>query len=87
MSTTVTSVAMFMLALAAAMTVIRLLRGPSVPDRVVAVDLLGTLSVSLLVVGAAASGQQAFLDAAVIIALIAFVSTIAYAQFIERKRL
>ncbi len=87
MSTTVTSVAMFMLALAAAMAVIRLLRGPSAPDRVVAVDLLGTLSVSLLVVGAAASGQQAFLDAAVIIALIAFVSTIAYAQFIERKRL
>lgn len=87
MSTTVTSVAMFMLALAAAMAVIRLLRGPSAPDRVVAVDLLGTLSVSLLVVGAAASGQQAFLDAALIIALIAFVSTIAYAQFIERKRL
>jgi len=84
---TATSIAMFMLALAAACAMIRLALGPSVPDRVVAADLLGTLSVGLLVVGAAASGQRAFLDTALIIALIAFVSTIAYARYIERKGL
>lgn len=85
MLTTVTNVAMFMLALAAAIALVRLLRGPSLPDRVVAMDLLGTLTVGLLVVGAAASGQRAFLDAAIIIALIGFVSNIAYARFIERR--
>jgi len=87
MLTTATNLAMFMLALAAAIAMIRLLRGPSLPDRVVATDLLGTLTVSLLVVGAAAAGQRAFLDAALIIALIAFVSNIAYARFIERRGL
>jgi multicomponent Na+:H+ antiporter subunit F len=85
MLTTVTSIVMFMLALATTIAFVRLARGPSLPDRVVATDLLGTLAVGLLVVGAAASGQRAFLDAAVIIALIAFVSNIAYARFIERR--
>jgi len=85
MSTTIPDVAMFMLALAAAIAFVRLLRGPSLPDRVVAMDLLGTLTVGLLVVGAAASAQRAFLDAAIIIALIGFVSNIAYARFIERR--
>jgi multicomponent Na+:H+ antiporter subunit F len=85
MLTTVTNVATFMLALAAGIALVRLLRGPSLPDRVVAMDLLGTLTVGLLVVGAAASGQRAFLDAAIIIALIGFVSNIAYARFIERR--
>lgn len=80
-----TNVVMFMLALSAAIVFVRLWRGPSLPDRVVATDLLGTLIVGLLVVGAAASGQRAFMDAAIIIALIGFVSNIAYARFIERK--
>ncbi len=86
MGDTIASIVMFVLALAAAIVFVRLLKGPSLPDRVVATDLLGTLSVGLLVVGAAATGQRAFLDAAIIIALIAFVSNIAYARFIERKR-
>ena len=85
MITSATDIAMFMLALAAVIALIRLLRGPSLPDRVVATDLLGTLTVGLLVVGAASSGQRAVLDAALIIALIAFVSNIAYARFIERR--
>ena len=80
------SVAMFMLAAAAAVAGVRVLIGPSLPDRVVATDLFGTLTVGLLVVEAAAAQQRAVLDAAIIIALIAFVSNIAYARFIERRR-
>lgn len=82
---TVTNIVMFVLAMAAAVVFVRLWKGPSLPDRVIATDLLGTIAVGLLVVGAAASGQRAFMDAAVIIALIAFVSNIAYARFIERR--
>jgi multicomponent Na+:H+ antiporter subunit F len=82
---TVTNVVMFVLTMAAAIVFVRLWKGPSLPDRVIATDLLGTIAVGLLVVGAAASGQRAFMDAAVIIALIAFVSNIAYARFIERR--
>jgi multisubunit Na+/H+ antiporter MnhF subunit len=38
-----------------------------------------------MVVAAAASGQSAFLDAAVVIALLGFLGTVAYARYAERK--
>lgn len=85
MLTTVANIVLFILAASALLVFVRVVKGPSLPDRVVAIDLLGTLTVCILVVGAAAVGERAFLDAAIIIALIAFVSNIAYARFIERK--
>jgi len=81
----VANVVLFVLAVSALLSFVRLIRGPSLPDRVVATDLLGTLTVGLLVVAAAVADERAFLDAAIIIALIGFVSNIAYARFIEGK--
>ena len=75
-----------MLGGAACLTFIRLLKGPTLPDRVVAIDLIGVLMVCILVVTAAATGQQAFLDVAMVVALISFVGTVAYSRFIERTR-
>jgi multicomponent Na+:H+ antiporter subunit F len=75
-----------MLALAAILTFIRLVRGPTLPDRVIAIDLIGVLIVCLLVVVAASTAQQAFLDVAMVLALISFVGTVAYARFVERER-
>ena len=80
------AVASTMLAVAAVVTFIRLLKGPTLPDRVIAIDLIGVLMVCLLVVTAAASGQQAFLDVAMVVALISFVGTVAYSSYIERSR-
>ncbi len=74
------------LALAAVLAFIRLVRGPTLPDRVIAIDLIGVLIVCLLVVVAASTGQQAFLDVAIVVALISFVGTVAYARYIERER-
>lgn len=81
----ITHIVMFVLVIAAAIAAIRVLVGPTLPDRVVATDLFGTICVGVLTVGAAAAGQRAFLDAAIIIALVAFVGNIAYARYIERK--
>jgi multicomponent Na+:H+ antiporter subunit F len=66
------------------LTFIRLAKGPTLPDRVIAIDLIGVLMVSLLVVMAGVTAQQAFLDVAIVVALISFVGTVAYAQYIER---
>ena len=75
-----------MLAVAAAITFIRLVKGPTLPDRVIAIDLIGVLMVCLLVVTAAATAQQALLDVAMVVALISFVGTVAYSRYIERSR-
>ena len=78
-------VALTMLAAAAVLTLIRLAKGPTLPDRVIAIDLIGVLLVCLLVLMAGVTAQQAFLDVAMVVALISFVGTVAYEQYIERE--
>jgi multicomponent Na+:H+ antiporter subunit F len=72
------------LGVALVVAVVRLVKGPSLPDRVVAMDLVGVLVVGLIVVLAAVSDVRATLDGAVVIALVAFVATVAYATYVER---
>jgi multicomponent Na+:H+ antiporter subunit F len=84
MTDTVLQVTLAMLALALIVAVIRLVKGPSLPDRVIAMDLIGILAVGIIVVLAAATGVRATLDAAVVIALVGFVGTVAYASYVER---
>jgi multicomponent Na+:H+ antiporter subunit F len=81
---TPSAIALSMLALGAILTFVRLMRGPTLPDRVIALDLIGVLIICTLVVLAADAGQQAFLDVAMVIALISFVGTVAYARYLER---
>jgi multicomponent Na+:H+ antiporter subunit F len=80
------ALALTMLVLGAILTFIRLIRGPTLPDRVISIDLIGILIVCVLVVMAGDSGQEAFLDVAMVIALISFVGTVAYARYLERER-
>jgi len=63
---------------------IRIVKGPTLPDRIVAMDLFGMLVVGLIVVLAASTGVPATLDAAIVIALIGFLGTVAYANYVER---
>jgi multicomponent Na+:H+ antiporter subunit F len=78
-------VALTLLAVAAALTFIRLAKGPTLPDRVIAIDLVGVLMVCLLVLMAGVTAQQALLDVSMVVALISFVGTVAYARYIERE--
>ena len=78
-------IALLMLTVAALLAFVRVVRGPTLPDRVVAIDLIGVLIVGVIVVEAAATGNQAFLDVAIVIALISFVGTVAYARYVERE--
>ena len=80
----VTHIALVTLTVALLIAVIRLVKGPTLPDRIVAMDLVGILVVGLIVVLAASTRVTATLDAAIVIALIGFVGTIAYATYVER---
>ncbi|HEX6215989.1 MAG TPA: monovalent cation/H+ antiporter complex subunit F [Vicinamibacterales bacterium] len=79
-----TQFALITLAVALLIAVVRLVKGPTLPDRVVAMDLVGVLVVGLIVVLAASTGVRATLDAAIVIALVAFVATVAYGTYVER---
>jgi multicomponent Na+:H+ antiporter subunit F len=77
-------IALTLLAVGAGLSFIRLVQGPTLPDRVIAIDLIGVLMVCLLVVMAGLTREQSFLDVAMVVALISFVGTVAYARYIER---
>jgi multicomponent Na+:H+ antiporter subunit F len=62
----------------------RLVKGPTLPDRIVAMDLFGVLVVGVIVVLAGSSRVVATLDAAFVIALVGFLGTVAYATYVER---
>ena len=79
----VTQIALTVLTLAILLSLWRVVRGPTLPDRVVALDLVGVLIAALAVVSAARTGERYFLDIALIIALISFIGTVAYARYIE----
>jgi multicomponent Na+:H+ antiporter subunit D len=64
----------------------RLIVGPSLADRVVALDLITMLLVAFLVVFTLASGIRAYIYAAIALALIGFLATVAFARYIERTR-
>jgi multicomponent Na+:H+ antiporter subunit F len=66
---------------------IRLARGPSLADRVVALDLIAFLAVGFVATYTVASGQPAFLEAATALALIAFLGTIAFARYVQQTAL
>ena len=63
----------------------RLVRGPSMPDRVVALDMMSIAIVSFCGLAAVKSGVTAFLDVALVMALVGFLATVALARFAERQ--
>ncbi|MEM9418271.1 MAG: monovalent cation/H+ antiporter complex subunit F [Planctomycetota bacterium] len=65
---------------------VRLLRGPSLSDRVVALDLLVVAAVAVVALLAWVYRQPALIDLAVLLALTAFISTVALAWYIERSK-
>lgn len=86
MITTAASIALALLVLAGVLCLIRLIRGPSLANRIVALDSLLLMVVSGLAVQAAITGEDTYLDAMVVAALLGFTGTGLIAKFIERRR-
>lgn len=80
------SAALTLLMLTIALSFIRLYKGPSLPDRVVALDLLTTVGIAITAVYAVITERPVILDVATILALISFLGTIAFAYFIDLRQ-
>lgn len=72
------------LAISALLIFIRFLIGPSLPDRVIALELLVTTAIGIICVYSIFTNQANFLDIAMIMALIGFLGTVAFAFYIEK---
>ncbi len=63
----------------------RLVRGPTLADRVVALDMMTVLIVAFCGLFAISSREPAFIDVAVVLALVGFLATVALARYAERR--
>ena len=65
-------------------TFIRLVIGPSIPDRVVALDLISMIVAAMIVVYMMYTNQSVFIDAVIILALIGFFGTVAFSIYLKK---
>ncbi len=77
------NIAAVFITIAIVLASIRLIIGPSIADRIVALDSLTIISISLIVFIALFSGRVIFLDVAMIYAILSFTGVIAVARYIE----
>lgn len=77
-------VATLLLVIGMSFAFLRLLRGPSLPDRVVALDVIATMAVGALALTSITTDQKMLLDVALAMAIITFLGTIALAISLEK---
>lgn len=63
----------------------RLARGPTLPDRVIALDLMGMIGIGIMTATAIAGGSPILLDVALVLALILFLGTVGFAVYVARR--
>jgi multicomponent Na+:H+ antiporter subunit F len=86
-SHTVYLIVTFALLVGLLLILVRAVKGPTVYDRILAVNAMGTKTVILVTLLGYVSGRWEFLDMAILYALISFVTTIAVLKYIEKGRL
>lgn len=63
----------------------RFIKGPGIVDRVIALDLLITIGIGIISIYCIITNQSTFLDSAMILALIAFLGTVAFSYYLEKR--
>lgn len=74
------------LSLSVLLVFFRFFKGPGIVDRVVALDLLITIGIAIIAVYSIINNQSTFLDIAMILALIAFLGTVAFSYYLEKRK-
>lgn len=64
---------------------VRFLKGPSIVDRIIAFDLIVTIGIGVISIYSIINNQPNFLDIALILALIAFLGTVAFTYYLEKR--
>ncbi|MBZ9651572.1 cation:proton antiporter [Psychroflexus montanilacus] len=73
------------LSISSLLVFVRFIKGPSIVDRVVALDLLITISIGIIAIYSILSDKPTFLDISLVLALIAFLGTVAFAYYLEKR--
>jgi multicomponent Na+:H+ antiporter subunit F len=75
-----------MLTVSTILVFIRFMKGPSIADRVISFDLMVIVGLGTIAVASMLSNQSTFLDVAMVVALIGFLSTVAFSYYLEKRQ-
>lgn len=81
---TAADISLAMLAIGMLLCLFRLLRGPDMADRIIALDTLYINALAALIVAGVRLDDPTFFDAAIVIGMLGFVGTVAFAKFLLR---
>jgi multicomponent Na+:H+ antiporter subunit F len=81
---TILSISLALFMLANALLLFRVVMGPSMPDRAIALDTIGVNLISSIALVSILLKTKAFLEAILILGILAFIGTIAFSKYIER---
>jgi multicomponent Na+:H+ antiporter subunit F len=81
---TLITISLVLISLSILGTLYRLFWGPSMPDRVIAVDSVGINIIGLVAIVSVMLNTQAFLEVILLIGILGFIGTISFAKFLER---
>ena len=76
------SLVLFMVAIA--LSLVRVIKGPSLPDRAIALDTISVNLISAIAIISIVLKTKAFLEAILILGVLSFIGTIAFSKYIER---
>ena len=80
-----TDISLALLALALVLTAVRIIRGPTLPDRVLGLDLLTSIATGVIAVIGIDTGFTLYVDIAIALGLVGFLATVALARFIKAQ--
>ncbi len=80
-----TSITLVILSIAFILTTLRVVRGPALADRVLALDMLVSVGIGFIAVIAIKTGFTLYLDIAIALSLVGFLSTVAFARYILNR--
>jgi multicomponent Na+:H+ antiporter subunit F len=78
-------IALGVLSLAVLLAFVRLVLGPTLPDRVLALDLMTVAGIGIMALAGIAFDTEIFLDVALIMMVAGFIGTAAFARFVEQQ--
>jgi len=78
----ITTIAFAMLGVAMVLAIVRVVLGPSLADRILGLDMATTLGIGIIATFAARVGISLYIDVAVALALVGFLSTAAFARYL-----
>lgn len=81
---TILTISLVLFGIAISITFLRILIGPTFPDRVLAMDVVGVNLISSMAIISVLFQTHAFFDVILVLGILAFISTISFSKFLER---